>query len=91
VFYATYEQRGNTLVLWTADHSSEIPMTRFLVECHELRVAAAVPTSSIAKMAIGCFCLALAYLVLTVSAWQAGDGEASWLFARHVLVLVGLG
>jgi proton-dependent oligopeptide transporter, POT family len=47
--------------------------------------------SSIAKMAIGCFCLALSFLVLAVVAWQAGDGETSWLWLIAVFVLVALG
>ena len=42
-------------------------------------------------MAIGCFCLALSFLVLTVVAWQAGDGEASWLWLVAFFVLVALG
>jgi POT family proton-dependent oligopeptide transporter len=42
-------------------------------------------------MAIGCFCLALAYLVLTVAAWQAGEGEASWLWQVAFFVLAALG
>jgi proton-dependent oligopeptide transporter, POT family len=48
--------------------------------------------SSIAKMAIGCFCLALSFLVLAVVAWQAGDGpEASWLWLIAFFVLAALG
>jgi POT family proton-dependent oligopeptide transporter len=104
LFYATYEQRGNTLVLWTADHSGENPVTWFLVlnaisfvllllviRLWNWQGKRSSEPSSIAKMAIGCFCLALAYLVLTVAAWQAGAGEASWLWQVAFFVLAALG
>jgi proton-dependent oligopeptide transporter, POT family len=105
LFYATSEQRGNTLVLWTADHSGEIPVTWFLVLNAMISVVLLLlviwlwdwqgkhssEPSSIAKMAIGCFCLALAYLVLTVAAWQVGEGEASWLWQVAFFVLAALG
>jgi POT family proton-dependent oligopeptide transporter len=105
LFYATSEQRGNTLVLWTADHSGEIPVALFLVLNAMISLVLLLlvirlwdwqgkhssEPSSIAKMAIGCFCLALAYLVLTVAAWQAGEGEASWLWQVAFFVLAALG
>jgi proton-dependent oligopeptide transporter, POT family len=102
LFYATSEQRGNTLVLWTADHSG---VTWFLVLTPWISVVLLLlvirlwdwqgkhssEPSSIAKMAIGCFCLALAYLVLTIAAWQVGEGEASWLWQVAFFVLAALG
>jgi POT family proton-dependent oligopeptide transporter len=105
LFYATSEQRGNTLVLWTADHPGEIPVALFLVLNAMISLVLLLlvirlwdwqgkhssEPSSIAKMAIGCFCLALAYLVLTVAAWQAGEGEASWLWQVAFFVLAALG
>jgi POT family proton-dependent oligopeptide transporter len=105
LFYATYEQRGNTLVLWTADHSGTTAATGLVMLDTILTfvlLLLVIPLwawqgkhgsepSSIAKMAIGCFCVALAYLVLTVAAWQAGEGEASWLWQIAFFVLSGLG
>jgi len=98
LFYATL--RGNTLVLWTAD----LPVTWFLVlnvmdfvllllviRLWDWQGKHRSEPSSIAKMAIGCFCLALPYLVLTVAAWQAGKGEASWLWQVAFFVLAALG
>ena len=47
--------------------------------------------STVAKMAIGCFLDAAAYLVLVAAAWHAGGGQASWLwlFGYFVILTVG--
>ena len=115
LFWAIYEQQGNTLVLWSADQtnrtinllfwSGEIPVTFFpalnglmgfvllllVIRLWAWQGKHSLEPSSIAKMAIGCFCLALSFLVLAVVAWQAGDGETSWLWLIAVFVLVTLG
>ena len=43
--------------------------------------------STIIKMAVGCFVVALAYLIMVAAAWQAAGSRASWLwlvaFRRH--------
>jgi proton-dependent oligopeptide transporter, POT family len=115
LFWATFEQQGNTIALWADVHtdrtinllfwSGEIPVTWFVVLnglmgfvllLLVIRLCAwqgkhSLEPSSIAKMAIGCFCLALSFLVLAVVAWQAGDGETSWLWLIAVFVLVALG
>ncbi len=47
--------------------------------------------STVAKMAIGCFLNAAAYLVMVAAAAQAGGAPASWLwlFAYFVVITVG--
>jgi len=47
--------------------------------------------STVNKMALGCFGVALSYLILVVAAWQAGGGKASWLwlFAYFVVITIG--
>jgi dipeptide/tripeptide permease len=83
LFWATFEQQGNTLVLWSADQtdrtinllfwSGEIPVTFFpalnglmgfvllllVIRLWAWQGKHSLEPSSIAKMAIGCFCLAL--------------------------------
>src|ERR1700688_496163 len=47
--------------------------------------------STVAKMAIGCFLHAAAYLVMVAAAWQAGGAPANWLwlFAYFVVITIG--
>jgi len=47
--------------------------------------------STVAKMAIGCFLNAAAYLVMVAAAWYAGGAQASWLwlFAYFAVITVG--
>jgi len=47
--------------------------------------------STVAKMAIGCFLNAAAYLVMVAAAWTASGAPASWLwlFAYFVVITVG--
>jgi POT family proton-dependent oligopeptide transporter len=47
--------------------------------------------STVAKMAIGCFLNAAAYVVLVVAAWQAGDAKASWLWLLAYFVVITIG
>jgi POT family proton-dependent oligopeptide transporter len=101
LFYGTSD--GNTLVSWTADHSGEIAVTWLLngiltfvllllvIRLWDWQGKHRSEPSSIAKMAIGCFCSAIGYLVLTVAAWQAGEGKASWLWPEAYFVLSTLG
>jgi len=47
--------------------------------------------STVAKMAIGCFLAAAAYLVMATAAWHSGGAQASWLwlFGYFVILTVG--
>jgi POT family proton-dependent oligopeptide transporter len=115
LFFATYEQQGNTIALWADDYTDrvidlgvwhgEIPVTWFQA-FNPLMIFAFTPLivglwswqaqrgrepSTITKMALGCFGVALAYLIMVGAAWVAQGDEASWwwLFAFFVVITVG--
>jgi POT family proton-dependent oligopeptide transporter len=115
LFFATYEQQGNTIALWADDYTDrvidlviwhgEIPVTWFQF-FNPLMILAFTPLivglwarqarrgrepSTISKMALGCFALALAYLIMVGAAWVAQGDEASWwwLLAYFVVLTVG--
>jgi POT family proton-dependent oligopeptide transporter len=96
-----YTDRTINLVVW----HGEIPVTWFQA-FNPLMLIAFAPVviglwsrqerrgtepSTIAKMAIGALCVALAYLIMAGAAWSAAGDEASWwwLAAYFALVTVG--
>jgi len=113
LFWATYEQQGNTIALWADQHtdrhfnlllfSGDIPVTwfqafnPFMIFAFTPLVVAlwrwqgAREPSTVAKMAIGCFLNAAAYLVMVAAASISAGGQASWLwlFAYFVVITVG--
>ncbi|MGB8477317.1 MAG: peptide MFS transporter, partial [Acidobacteriaceae bacterium] len=115
LFWATYEQQGNTIVLWADTHtdrtvelfglSAEIPttwfqafnpfmifaFTPFVIALWTRQAASGSEPSTISKMSIGCFGVALSYCIMAAAAWHAGGGKASWswLFAYFVVITVG--
>jgi POT family proton-dependent oligopeptide transporter len=115
LFWATYEQQGNTIALWADDHTNrtidlfvwhgEIPVTWFQA-FNPFMIFAFTPLiiwlwswqekrgrepSTVTKMALGCFGVALSYLILVGAAWTAAGDEASWrwLFAYFAVITVG--
>ena len=109
LFWATYEQQGNTIALWADQFTDrhflggEIPVTWFQA-FNPFMIFAFTPftvalwrwqgkgePATVAKMAIGCFLTAAAYLVMVAAAWSAGAGQASWLwlFGYFVIITVG--
>ena len=115
LFWATYEQSGNTIVLW-ADANTEraldllgfatqIPTTWFLafnpfmifaftpfvVALWTRQAARGSEPSTIAKMALGCFGIALAYAIMAIAALHAGGGKASWLWLFGFFVILTIG
>jgi POT family proton-dependent oligopeptide transporter len=115
LFFATYEQQGNTIALWADDYTDrtidllvwhgQIPVTWFQM-FNPLMIFAFAPLivglwsrqarrgrepSTIAKMALGCFAVALAYLIMVAAAWFAHGDEASWwwLLAYFVVLTIG--
>jgi proton-dependent oligopeptide transporter, POT family len=115
LFWGTYEQGGNTIVLWADVYTdravnlpglmAEIPTTWFLA-VNPFMIFAFTPfvvalwarqaergsePATVIKMALGCFGVALSYLIMSAAAWHAGDGKASWLwlFAYFVVVTIG--
>ena len=111
LFWATYEQQGNTIALWADDYTDrhidlvvwkgEIPVTwfqainpfmiiiftPFVIALWTWQERRGREPTTITKMALGCFGVALANLILVGAAYvgggQFGDlALASWLFCR---------
>jgi proton-dependent oligopeptide transporter, POT family len=116
LFWATYEQQGNTIALWADAYTDrsinllfwrgEIPVTWFqafnpfmifaftplIVELWAVQSRRGREPSTVTKMALGCFGVALSYLVMVAAAYDAGSaGKASWLwlFAFFVIITIG--
>ena len=109
LFWGTYEQQGNTIVLFASDLTDrhlfgfEIPVTWFQA-FNPFMIFAFTPfivalwrwqgarePSTLAKLAIGCFLGAAAWLVMVAAVRVAGAGQASWLwlFAFFVVLTIG--
>ena len=115
LFWATYEQQGNTIVLWADDHTDrmidlivwrgEIPITwfqafnpfliflftPFLVALWARQAKRGTEPSTVTKMSIGCFGVALANLIMVAAAWRAAGDEASWLWLLGYFVIITIG
>ena len=115
LFWATYEQSGNTIVLWadantdrTVDlfgFATQIPTTWFLafnpfmifaftpfvVALWTRQAARGNEPSTISKMALGCFGVSVANLLMAVAAFHAGGGKASWLWLFGFFVILTVG
>ncbi|HEY7298831.1 MAG TPA: peptide MFS transporter [Xanthobacteraceae bacterium] len=116
LFWAAYEQQGNTIALWADDYTDrtidlivwhgEIPVTWFqafnpfmifaftpaVVALWARQAERGSEPSSVTKMALGCFGLALANLIMVGAAWQsngAPDASWLWLFAYFVVLTIG--
>jgi POT family proton-dependent oligopeptide transporter len=115
LFWATYEQSGNTIALW-ADESTdravnlvvwagEIPVTWFQ-SVNPFMIFAFTPfvvalwawqsrrgrePSTVSKMALGCFGVALANMIMMLAAWRAGGGQANWLWLIAYFVVLTIG
>jgi POT family proton-dependent oligopeptide transporter len=116
LFWATYEQQGNTIALWADAHTDrsidllfwrgEIPVTWFqafnpfmifaftplVVELWAIQSRRGREPSTVTKMAMGCFGVALSYLVMVAAAFDAGSaGKASWLWLFVYFVIITIG
>jgi POT family proton-dependent oligopeptide transporter len=116
LFWATYEQQGNTVALWADGYTDrsinllfwqgDIPVTWFqafnpfmiftftplIVGLWAIQSRRGREPSTVTKMAMGCFIVALAYLLMVAAALYAGPGEKSswaWLFAFFAIITVG--
>ena len=125
LFWATYEQMGNTVILWAdantdrgidALHlfgvSAQIPTTWFLafnpfmifaftpfvVALWARQEARGTEPATISKMALGCFGVCAANLIMVAAALWSGAGGATgdagkaswlWLFAYFVVITLG--
>jgi proton-dependent oligopeptide transporter, POT family len=115
LFWATYEQSGNTIVLWadadtdrTIDlfgFTTQIPTTWFLafnpfmifaftpfvVALWTRQVARGSEPSTITKMALGCFGVTAANLIMAAAAVHAHGARASWLWLLFYFVVITVG
>ncbi len=115
LFWATYEQMGNTTILWidkNVDRAIDlfgwhatIPTTWFLafnpfmifaftpfvVMAWKRQAARRAEPSTITKMSLGCCGVVAANLVKAFAAWQAGAGQASWLWVLGSIAIITVG
>jgi POT family proton-dependent oligopeptide transporter len=116
LFWATYEQQGNTIPLWADDYTDrhinllvwhgEIPVTwfqafnpflillftPFILSLWARQAARGTEPSTVTKMAIGCYGVTLANLLMLGAVWQSDGGpQASWLWLLGYFVIITLG
>ncbi len=115
LFWATYEQMGNTTILWidaNVDRHidlfgwiTQIPTTSFLafnpfmifaftpfvVTLWARQAARGTEPSTITKMALGCLGVTIANLIKAFAAYQAGSGQASWLWVLASIAVITVG
>ena len=109
LFWATYEQMGNTMVLWADANtdrtialfglSAQIPTTWFLafnpfmifaftpfvVALWTRQAARGTEPSTVTKMALGCFGVTAANLVMVLAALHAGSRQGELAVAARLL------
>jgi POT family proton-dependent oligopeptide transporter len=115
LFWATYEQQGNTIALWADTNtdrtigllgwSAEIPVTSFqafnpfmifaftplVVALWAWQAKRGREPSTLTKMALGCFGVTLANLIMAAAAWHAAGAKASWLWLLGYFVVITVG
>jgi POT family proton-dependent oligopeptide transporter len=66
--------------------------TPFIVALWAWQAKRRVEPSSVTKMSLGCFGVALANLIMVGAAWQSGGGpDASWLWLLGYFVVITIG
>jgi POT family proton-dependent oligopeptide transporter len=109
LFWGTYEQQGNTIVLWSESFTDrhifgfDIPVTWFQ-SFNPLMIFAFTPfivafwrwqgehePSTLAKLAIGSFLGAVAWLIMAGAAVTVGTGQASWLWLFFFFAVLTIG
>jgi POT family proton-dependent oligopeptide transporter len=115
LFWATYEQQGNTIALWADGFTDrtinllfwtgQIPVTwfqafnpfmifaftPFVLALWKRQAANRREPSSVAKMAYGCFGVALANLIMVAAALTADGAKVSWLWLTAYFVVLTVG
>jgi POT family proton-dependent oligopeptide transporter len=116
LFWATYEQQGNTIPLWADGYTDryvnlliwrgEIPVTwfqafnpfmifaftPFVLMLWARQAALGREPSTVTKMALGCFGVALANVIMVGAVWQSdGAPQASWLWLLAYFVVITIG
>ncbi len=114
LFFAAYEQQGNTIALWAESFTDrgvdlliwkgEIPVTWFqafnplmvflftppLVAWWRAQARAGREPDTMTKMALGCFGVALGYLVMALAALLNFGGKSSWLWLALYFAVITL-
>jgi POT family proton-dependent oligopeptide transporter len=115
LFWAVYEQQGNTISLWAQDFTDrrlipgiinwQIPVTwfqsfnpfmifaftPFVVALWGMQSKRNREPSTVTKMALGNFLLAMSYIVMAAAAYMTGLGHASWLWLFAFFAVITLG
>jgi POT family proton-dependent oligopeptide transporter len=115
LFWATYEQIGNTTVLWADANTdrgiglfglaAQIPTTWFLafnpfmifaftpfvVALWTRQAARGTEPATITKMALGCFGVTAANLIMFAAALHADGGKAIWLWLLGYFTVITIG
>jgi POT family proton-dependent oligopeptide transporter len=115
LFFAAYEQQGNTIALWADDYTDrtinllvwhgQIPVTwfqslnplmifaftPFLVALWARQAKRGSEPPTVIKMALGCFLLALAYLIMVGAAFVAAGDAASWWWLLAFFAVLTMG
>src|SRR5208282_329030 len=116
LFWATYEQQGNTIALWADNFTdrtvnllfwrAEIPVTwfqafnpfmifaftPFIVALWSRQARSGREPSPVTKMALGCFGVALANLLMAYAAVHiSGADKAGWLWLFFYFVIITIG
>jgi POT family proton-dependent oligopeptide transporter len=115
LFWATYEQQGNTIALWADDYTDryvnfglwkgEIPVTwfqafnpfmifaftPFVIALWAWQARRGSEPSTISKMALGCFGVTLANLIMACAAWSGAGEAVSWLWLLGYFIVITIG
>ena len=115
LFWAAYEQSGNTIALWADDYTDrsinlilwrgEIPtswfqafnpfmifaFTPFVIALWGWQAKHGREPSTVTKMSLGCFALALANLIMVIAAWRTAGPEASWAWLLGYFAILTIG
>jgi proton-dependent oligopeptide transporter, POT family len=65
--------------------------TPFVIALWARQAARRSEPSTITKMALGCFGVTAAYLIMAAAAWYADGGQASWLWLFGFFVVITVG
>jgi POT family proton-dependent oligopeptide transporter len=65
--------------------------TPFVVALWARQARRGTEPSTITKMALGCFGVTIANIIMAIAAWKAGGGQASWLWLLAYFVVITLG
>ena len=79
----TWFQAFNPFMIFT--------FTPFIIAFWAWQEKRGMEPSTVTKMALGCFGVALSYLIMAGAAWSASDDSATWwwLFAYFVVITIG--